>query len=350
MKGDQENIRELFAKYLAGECTPEEKSAIMTFFDQEGNEEYVRTLIREEFGKDIPVGEDSVRAMQDVYHHFEWVAGKKSAPRFRFRQPGGRWPAVRWPAALRPAIAAAWIGALICAAFIAYIYYPANIAPGPTLATITALGERKMVELDDGSVVWLNAASRLTYPGRFTGGVREVTLEGEAFFDIARDEDQPFVIRSGALKTTVLGTSFNIRAYREDKTMSVAVMTGKVRVSSPEAELHLEPNQQAVFDKKRHKLDKRQEMSLSEMVSWKEGMLRFRNTTFPEVATVLKRTRGADIRYDRRLENCPIIHADFDENDSLESILGTLMMAVNGSVEKTGDGEYYLTSDIDCRP
>lgn len=340
MKGDQENIRQLFAKYLAGECTPEEKSVIMAYFDQAGNEEYVRTLIREEFGKDIPVGEDSVRAMQEVYHHFEWVADKKSAPRFR----------LRWPVTLCPAIAAVWIGVLVCAAFIAYIYYPANIAAGPALTTVTALGERKMVKLDDGSVVWLNAASRLTYPGRFTGGVREVALEGEAFFDIARNEDQPFVIKSGALKTTVLGTSFNIRAYREDKTMSVAVVTGKVRVSSPEAELHLEPNQQAIFDKKRLKLDKKQEMSVSEMASWKEGMLRFRNTTFPEVATVLKRTRGADVRYDRRLENCPIIHADFDENDSLESILGTLMMAVNGSVEKTDDGGYYLTSDIDCRP
>ncbi|ODS72616.1 MAG: hypothetical protein ABS46_20775 [Cytophagaceae bacterium SCN 52-12] len=340
MKGDQENIRKLFAKYLAGECTPEEKSAVMTFFDQEGNEEYVRTLIREEFGKDIPIGESSVRAMQDVYRHFKWTAGQKSAPRFR----------LHWPAAFRPAIAAAWIGALICAAFIAYIYYPAYIASGPTLATVTALGERKMVKLDDGSVVWLNAASRLTYPGRFTGGTREVSLEGEAFFDIARNEDQPFVIKSGALKTTVLGTSFNIRAYREDKTMSVAVVTGKVRVTSPEAELHLEPNQQAVFDKKRLKLDKKQEMSVSEMVSWKEGMLRFRNTTFSEVTAVLRRSRGASIGYNRRLENCPIIHADFNEGDSLESILGTLMMAVNGSVEKTGDGEYYLTSDIDCQP
>lgn len=340
MKGDQENIRQLFAKYLADECTPEEKSAIMAFFDQEGNEEYVRTLIREEFGKDIRVGEESVGAVQDVYHHFEPVTGKKNAPRFR----------MQWPAALRPAIAAAWIGVLICAAFIVYIYYPARTASGPEFSMVTALGERKMVKLDDGSVVWLNAASRLTYPGRFTGDVREVTLEGEAFFDVARKEDQPFVIKSGALKTTVLGTSFNIRAYREDKTMSVAVVTGKVRVSSQEAELHLEPNQQAVFDKKQHKLDKREEMFMSEMVSWKEGMLRFRNTTFPEVAAVLKRTRGMEISYDSRLENCPIVHADFDENDSLESILGTLMLAVNGSVEKTDDGGYYLTSDIDCQP
>ncbi len=340
MKDDQESIRQLFAKYIAGECTAEEKSAIMAFFDQEGNEEYVRTLIREEFGKDIPVGKESVRAVQDVYHHFEPVAVRKSVPRFR----------MRWPAAFRPAIAAAWIGVLICAAIIAYIYYPARTAIGQELSAATAPGERKMVRLDDGSVVWLNAASRLTYPGRFTGDVREVSLEGEAFFDIARNENQPFVIKSGALKTTVLGTSFNIRAYREDKTMSVAVVTGKVRVSSPETELHLEPNQQAVFDKKEHKLDKRQEMFLSEMISWKEGMLRFRNTTFPEVAAVLKRTRGAEIRYDRRLENCPIVHADFDENDSLENSLGTLMLAVNGSVEKTEEGVYYLTSDIDCRP
>ncbi len=340
MKDDSGRIRKLFRKYLADECSPEEKAEVMAWFDREENEQVLKELIRSEFEQEIPVRENSVRVQQEVYRNFDWVLPAEETRRLRWRLPR----------ISRLTAAAILLGAVFSLAAIVYLYTSKLSFPGNAEMTSTAVGERKRVKLEDGSVVWLNAASRLSYPRRFTGSVREVTLEGEAFFDIARNADQPFVIKSGALKTTVLGTSFNIRAYLEDKTMSVAVVTGKVKVNSAEAELHLEPNQQAVFDKKHHKLDKRQEMFVSEMVSWKEGMLRFRNTTFPEVATVLKRTRGVDIRYDRHLENCPIIHADFDENDSLENILGTLMMAVNGSVEKTDDGVYHLASDVDCRP
>lgn len=336
MKKDQDIIRRLFEKYLTGECTPEEKSAIMACFDRDVNEARIRELIREEFEKEIQVGEDSARTVGEVYRDFGWMPGRRRPFRRVF------------PAFIRPGVAAAWLGAVFCLALVFYLFNSKISPEEAMLTTVTAFGERKKVKLSDGSVVWLNAASRLGYPGRFSGDLREVTLEGEAFFDVARNPDKPFVIRSGTLKTTVLGTSFNIRAYEEDKTMSVAVVTGKVRVSSSGKELQLEPNQQAVFDKKRHKLDKKPEMAASEMASWKEGMLQFRNTTFSEVTAVLKRSRGVSIQYEPRLENCPIIHADFNGDDSLESILGTLMIAVNGSVEKTGDGGYFLRSSIDC--
>lgn len=340
MKDDSGRIRKLFRKYLADECSPEEKAEVMAWFDREENEQVLKELIRSEFEQEIPVRENSVRVQQEVYRNFDWVLPAEETRRLRWRLPR----------ISRLTAAAILLGAAFSLAAIVYLYTSERLFSANAMTESTAVGERKLVKLDDGTVIWLNAASRLIYPERFSGPVREVTLEGEAFFDVAHRQGMPFIIRSGNLKTTVLGTSFNIRAYREDRTMSVEVVTGRVKVATPEEELHLEPDQQAVFDKEHHKLERKLKAPASEIASWREGELQFRNTTFAEVTATLQRMRGVEIRYDERLESCPIIHADFHEKESLESILGTLMMSVNGSVEKTGDGAYQLKSTMECNP
>ncbi len=340
MKDDPGKIQRLFRKYLADECSPEEKAEIMAWFDQEHNEQDLKELIRSEFERGIPVGEDSLRVQDEVYQSFDWASGREDTRRLSWRMPR----------ISRLAAAAILLGAILGLAAVAYLYTSGRLFSWNVMTASTGVGERKQVKLDDGTVVWLNAVSSLVYPAHFSGSAREVTLEGEAFFDVAHRQEMPFVIRSGSLKTTVLGTTFNIRAYREDRTMSVEVVTGRVKVTTPEEELHLEPDQQAVFDKEHHKLERKLKAPASEIASWREGELQFRNTTFAEVTATLQRRRGVEIRYDTRLENCPIIHADFHERESLESILGTLMMSVNGSVEKTEDGAYQLKSTMECNP
>jgi transmembrane sensor len=99
------------------------------------------------------------------------------------------------------------------------------------LAVVEA-GKMKLIELADGSKIWLNSSSRLSYPERFSSNVREVTLlEGEAFFEIAHESKRPFIVHSKGVNTQVLGTSFNINAYKYSKNIEVTVNTGKVAVS-----------------------------------------------------------------------------------------------------------------------
>jgi transmembrane sensor len=336
MNNEKDTIRMLFAKFLAGECTPGERSMIMSYFDQSSNEANIRELIREEFAREIPLTESTTKVVEEVYATFNLTSDKK--------EPKGIRNVFRYLS--RPGIAAA-IGVLCCLAALFYVRRIQSIEPS---VVVTALGEKKQIKLGDGTIVWLNAASKLRYPAQFSGKTREVMLEGEAFFDVAKNADMPFVINSGTLKTTVLGTSFNVRAYQEDKTMTVAVVTGNVKVSSPDSELHLQPNQQAIFNKEVHKLYKKQDVPAIEMASWRAGGLQFRNTTFSEVAAVLRRSRGVKIQYDPQLEDCPIIHADFNERDETESILGTLMISVDGNVSKIGQDTYVLKSTVACRP
>ncbi len=96
----------------------------------------------------------------------------------------------------------------------------------------TAPGQRITFELPDGSIVKLNAGSKLVFPTRFHQGNRDVKLIGEAFFDIKRDENRPFRIQSGNVRVTVLGTSFNVKSYPGDDVMLVGVKSGKVSVSA----------------------------------------------------------------------------------------------------------------------
>ncbi len=329
-------MQKLFEKYLDDRCSPEEELIVMDYFRRDENAEDIKALIRREFEKEIPIEDKSARAVDDIYQSFDWIGEQKKAG-----------PGIRY--LFRPGVAATWALLLICLAASFYLFRRNESTASQTVAS-TAFGERKKIELADGTIVWLNAASKLTYPGKFTGERREVYLEGEAYFDVAEDAGRPFVIRSGELETTVLGTSFNIRAYEEDKKVSVAVVTGMVRVVSPDSELQLEPNQEVVFDKRLHKLNNKAAVSASEIAAWKEGLFQFRNTTFSEVTASLQRSHNVRIKYDPRLEDCPVVHADFKESDSLESILKTLMISVNGLLEETGDGEYYLKATFTCNP
>lgn len=96
---------------------------------------------------------------------------------------------------------------------------------------MTSPGEKIKMVLPDSSVVYLGSASKLTWRRNFKGGLRDIRLEGEAFFDVRPDISHPFIVRTGRITTKVLGTSFNVYAYAADKAFSVAVKTGKVSVS-----------------------------------------------------------------------------------------------------------------------
>ncbi|RZJ70168.1 MAG: DUF4974 domain-containing protein [Flavobacterium sp.] len=117
--------------------------------------------------------------------------------------------------------------------------------------TLTHAGERKIITLSDGSIVSLNNDSQLKYPRRFNDTLREVYLEGEAFFEVAKNKQKPFVVRTGKLNIKVLGTSFNVRHYHADKNINVVVASGKVGVGTRGSRITwmLSPGSQLLYNK-----------------------------------------------------------------------------------------------------
>jgi transmembrane sensor len=116
----------------------------------------------------------------------------------------------------------------------------------------TRMGTRTNLLLPDGTTVWLNAGSTLTYPLPFTGPNREVILEGEAFFDVAKNPTHPFIVHASSVNIRVLGTSFDVKAYARDKTMETTLIRGSIEVTlrnRPQSRIVLKPNEKLVVAK-----------------------------------------------------------------------------------------------------
>lgn len=197
------------------------------------------------------------------------------------------------------------------------------------LRTVENDGEPKEFLLPDGSTVWLNSESQIRYADNFPGKVREIFLNGEAFFDVKRDESKPFIVHAGSLATQVLGTSFNIRAYVERSDIEVTVSSGKVSVfDSTGVKERLVMDQQISYKKSTGRFT-RQSVSSRNTSLWKEGELFFDSVTFGEVAQILERRYQVYIQFDdNKTKNCPV-SARFSKDESLQQILYMLGLVTN---------------------
>jgi transmembrane sensor len=163
-----------------------------------------------------------------------------------------------------------------------------------------AKGVKSTIELADGSKIWLNADSKVQYPALFTGNTREVYLNGEAFFDIAKNPSKPFIIHLSNGTVRVLGTSFNIKAYDGDPFVETSVATGKVAFipklkNSREADtIFLTPNNKVVYRVEEEKIITTATIS-AEDKGWTEGKMVFRSMLFKDIAVDLERNFGKKI-------------------------------------------------------
>ena len=214
-------------------------------------------------------------------------------------------------------------------------------------------GKLLKLTLSDGSQVWLNSDTKFRYPEEFGSGDREVYLEGEAFFNVSKDASRPFRIHSGEkLTTTVLGTSFNVKAYGDDDLNEVAVVTGKVSVvhttsDNRSSEVLLQPGQKAVLIKAQDLLSKEAFSDVDHYTSWREGKLIFEDAPVGEVISSLGRYYNIDIHLSSEsLKRCRVT-ATFDPMP-LEKVMYLLCFTLNAEYKHTG--KKYTISGAGCNP
>lgn len=160
----------------------------------------------------------------------------------------------------------------------------------------TPRGRQFRLVLPDGSGVWLNAASTLRYPTVFTGDRRTVELNGEAYFEIAKDEKKPFVVTARGMRVQVLGTAFNLMAYADEKTVNTTLVTGAVRVVSAKSSLVLRPDQQASLPDSADRFTV-SKPNLKEVLAWKDGRFRFDGAKITAIMRQIARWYDVDIDY-----------------------------------------------------
>ena len=160
-------------------------------------------------------------------------------------------------------------------------------------------GGEYVLTLADGTLVCLNAGSKLRFPVQFSGDTRRVELEGEGYFQVIRNENRPFVVGASGVNITVLGTEFNVSNYPENLNVQTTLIEGSVKVvSERDGEVYiLQPGEQAVFDKTNGDLHV-EEVDVSYAIAWKEGRLRFRDRPLKEIMDFISRWYDVDVEYE----------------------------------------------------
>jgi len=192
------------------------------------------------------------------------------------------------------------------------------------------IGQKLTVFLSDGSMVKLNADSRISYEKPFNEKERIVTLEGEAFFEVVSDKNRPFIVRTGNLETKVLGTSFNVKAYPEENQINISVKTGKVSVENTQLDLDdqdiksivLLPTEMATYKKDNHSVGV-SNFDPMEVLSWSDGTLYFNDATMEEFVSKLERWYGVDIIVKREKKIKKGIVGEFKDQSLEEILMGT---------------------------
>jgi ferric-dicitrate binding protein FerR (iron transport regulator) len=165
----------------------------------------------------------------------------------------------------------------------------------------TPIGGQYKVTLPDKTVAWLNAASSLKYPVAFTGNERNVELSGEGYFEVTKNEKQPFkvLLKNGA-EVQVLGTHFNINAYDDEPAIRTTLLEGSVSVTSDNTTVQLQPGQQAIL-KTDGTLLAQKNASTEEAVAWKEGKFVFKNAPIESIMRQVARWYDVDVQYEGKL-------------------------------------------------
>lgn len=205
-----------------------------------------------------------------------------------------------------------------------------------SMQMVSTLAETRTVVLPDQTKVTLNRYSTLSYPERFKEKRRKVHLQGEAYFEVAKDAKHPFIVKAEAVKVQVLGTHFNVEAYPGDAEVRTTLLEGSVAVSlkGENQRLVLAPNESAIYNKEKGTLIQEAAPGAKNEILWRKGIILFDQLPLHEIARQLSNAFQTDIRIDDpQLQNYRMT-ATFDANEDLTQILDLLKNAGNFNYKK----------------
>lgn len=311
-------------KYFYEELSTEERLSLLR--DVESSDE-----LKKEFA-----GYQNLYALLNLGHQVQdKTIGKQKYDRFiGQKQHLLMW--TRWTR--RIGYAAAVLVLVVSTSLLTYWYaQPAQTEPlsENVMNTLyTPAGQRAQLVLQDGTEVWLNAKSKLTYPARFTGDVRKVSIEGEAFFKVAKDSSRPFVVSAHEVDMKVLGTQFNVCSYPEAGYVQTSLLEGAVQVFLRDQEgdgVILKPDQQVTVSNRKMKVEP---IRLKAHFLWRDGIYAFENEPLIEILKKL------ELYYDVKIvvKNTSLFKGTytgkFRQRDSLDDVFRVLQQIRKFRVEK----------------
>lgn len=319
--------KDLVKRYLADGCTPTERDWVVQFLATPEGEALLWEVIAEQnWEATLPAASDKEgAALNRVWEQLASSVEEESVG-------VNRLPVRRY-----------WLYGAVASVSILILFFVLQPRFRPKRAVemafreiVVPAGGRSAVTLSDGSRIWLNAQSRLRYPRTFAGAIRSVELEGEAYFEVSHDPAHPFVIQSRGIRTQVLGTSFNVRAYADEPELEVAVLTGKVRVTDNRQEsLTLLPNQKGVYNPAKGGLRQKTIGNAADYRAWTQDRLVFEATTVAEIVRLLNRRFAVNIVVKNKAINHCVLTTRFDR-PTLDGVLSVVCKYLGARYRRDG--------------
>ena len=197
----------------------------------------------------------------------------------------------------------------------------------------TPKGRQFTITLPDGTRVWLNAASSLKFPTSFTGPERLVNITGEAFFEVAKDQQTPFIVQAPELSIRVLGTTFNINAYPNETGITTTLLEGRVQITKGTVTKNLQPGQQLISSGT-NELVVHDDVNIDQVIAWKNGFFNFEGVGIQNLMRQLERWYNIEVVYPQGVPSIEFV-GKMSRNISLPDLLDGLKGAgVNFRIEK----------------
>lgn len=324
-------MKELFDKYLSGTATAEERESLLRHLrDDELLAGWFRADIEyAEGGMPEPIRE---RILRNIYSSVTPASNDQSASRTQHR--AFAWH--RWRVA---AVVSAIVALSVALGWSLLRQQAAGTdMPMGDIVVSTGMGEHSHVTLPDGTMLTLNAQTTVRY--NTLSGTRHAMVDGEAFFEVARDTLHPFVVQAAQAQVTCLGTAFNVRNYADEKNVSVVLVEGKVRVNAKDADLTMEPGSRVLMDRRTLALSKHM-VNASDYTAWLSGEVKYNNQTLEEIAAELSRNYNIKLV----ITSDELKHERFTGylgHASLRNILDVMCLAANMNYHIADDTVVYV--------
>lgn len=309
MNQEKSNIEELVAKVAAGEASESEKEIVG------------RWLLSLDMPDNSPLPEELSLAKKVM---LEAILAKASVPA-PGENPTGKFRKIwRLTAAAAAVLIAIVLGRFLLTSYITQRESQAALANSIIIHSDSAA---KFIRLPDGSGVWMNARSSMSYNAAvFSTRERKITLQGEAYFDVASDPAKPFIVSSGSIDTRVLGTGFNVQTYQRDKTIKITLVHGSIAVNdnSSGKTTMLKPHQQLKYNKENQNW-KIEAFNRNPAQNWMNGDLSFHDVLLSEAIEDIGHRYNVIIEYDSHLLRQKKVTMDIREHDKIESVLNSIL-------------------------
>ena len=212
---------------------------------------------------------------------------------------------------------------------------------------IVPFGKRSNLVLSDGTKVWINSGSRLVYSPVFKGKTREVFLDGEAYFEVTKDENKPFFVRTNAFEVRVHGTKFDVQAYKSDNEYNTILMEGKVSLEVNEGGIlarkrFLFPDQKAMLSADKKDFLITEVANVENYTAWKEGYLIFKNEAFQSILKRVSHYYNINIELNQEMQ-VERLSGKLDLKDDPERVLEGLSLISKCRFVRNGDKYFFMS-------